>query len=91
MLIGDGEPLNVPDHIKEPPWVSCLPGPAEQQADAVLAAQQVERLDLVQAADHHRVGGEHGIVAASGDRLHQGGQLAALMARRAVKPSGMCS
>jgi hypothetical protein len=42
----------------------------------VLAAEPIERFDLAQVSNHHRVEGEHGIVAASGDRLDQDGQLA---------------
>jgi hypothetical protein len=81
MLIGNGEPLNAADHVKQHPRVSQPPAPVEAQAHAVLPAEPVKRLDLSQIfTDDHRVGGEHGIVAASGDRLAQGGQLATRLA-----------
>ena len=47
----------------------------------MLPAEPVKRLNLSQIfTDDHRVGGEHGIVAAGGDRHAQGGQLATRLA-----------
>lgn len=71
MLVGDRELPDVADHVEQDAGIGYLLVPAEAQAHAMLAAEPVERPDLGQVvAEGGRVGGEHAIVAAGGDRLH---------------------
>src|SRR6266487_4652843 len=77
VLVGDGEPPGVADHVEQRARARHLMAPADVYVHALPLAEPVERLDVGQVtADHHRVGDHHGIVAARRDRLDQGRVLA---------------
>jgi putative spermidine/putrescine transport system permease protein len=77
VLLGDGEPPGVTNHVEQRAGAGHLVAPADVYVHALPPAEPVERLGVGQVAtDHHRVGDHHGVVAARRYRLDQGRVLA---------------